>query len=85
MAHGQSGLTMLPSRSVLLGVAVAALLGTQAVPVWLVIVATLAAVVLGTQARMRQSRIELRCARKLWASFRSQAAASHVGRHVSSR
>lgn len=67
------GPTMLTSRTVALVVAVVALvawIGTETAPAWLVVVAALAAVVFGTQARIRQSRLELRFARKLWASIR---------------
>lgn len=61
-------------RTVALVVAVTALVawvGTETAPAWLVVAAALAAIVFGTQARLRQNRLEKRFARKVWASFRS--------------
>lgn len=64
---------MFTSRNAVLVLAVAALIvwvDGHRPPAWLVIVAAVAALGFGTQARIRQNRLERRFARRIWSSFR---------------
>ena len=63
---------MQTARTVALVLTVAVLvawIGTGHLPAWLVVAAALAAVVFGTRARIRQTRLERSVARRVWARF----------------